>query len=39
MEGIEIKGLDEGADGYRPTLNSYMFADARAIARAATAAA
>lgn len=24
-----------GADGYRPTLNSYLFADARAIARAA----
>ena len=26
--------IDEGADGYRPTLNSYMYADARAIARA-----
>lgn len=26
--------IDEGADGYRPTLNSYMFADARAISRA-----
>ncbi len=25
-----------GAEGYRPTLNSYLFADARAIARAAT---
>ncbi len=25
-----------GADGYRPTLDSYMFADMRAIARAAT---
>ncbi len=24
-----------GADGYRPTLNSYVFADERAIARAA----
>ena len=27
--------IDTGADGYRPTLNSYMFADARAISRAA----
>lgn len=27
--------IDEGADGYRPTLNSYMYGDARAIARAA----
>ncbi|HEX2778967.1 MAG TPA: glycosyl hydrolase family 65 protein, partial [Gemmatimonadaceae bacterium] len=26
--------IDEGADGYRPTLNSYIFADLRAIARA-----
>ena len=26
--------IDEGAEGYRPTLNSYMYADARAIARA-----
>ena len=26
--------IDEGADGYRPTLNSYLFADARATARA-----
>ena len=26
--------VDEGADGYRPTLNSYLFADARAISRA-----
>lgn len=26
--------IDEGADGFRPTLNSYMYADARAIARA-----
>src|SRR5689334_24249695 len=26
--------IDEGADGYRPTLNSYMYGDARAIARA-----
>ena len=26
--------IDTGADGYRPTLNSYLFADARAIARA-----
>ena len=27
--------FDEGAVGYRPTLNTYMFADAQAIARAA----
>ncbi len=27
--------IDEGAVGYRPTLNTYMFADAQAIARAA----
>lgn len=27
--------IDAGADGYRPTLNSYMFADALAISRAA----
>ena len=27
--------IDAGAEGYRPTLNSYMFADAQAIARAA----
>jgi|1185.fasta_scaffold02372_2 hypothetical protein len=26
--------IDTGADGFRPTLNSYMYADARAIARA-----
>ena len=26
---------DRGAEGYRPTLNSYLYADARAIARAA----
>ena len=26
--------IDTGADGYRPTLNSYMYADALAIARA-----
>jgi len=26
--------IDEGAEGYRPTLNSYLFADARAIGRA-----
>jgi len=26
--------IDTGAEGYRPTLNSYLFADARAIARA-----
>lgn len=26
--------IDEGADGYRPTLNSYLYADARAIASA-----
>ena len=26
--------IDEGAKGYRPTLNSYMFADAEAIANA-----
>jgi hypothetical protein len=26
---------DRGAEGYRPTLNSYLFADARAIANAA----
>jgi hypothetical protein len=26
--------FDAGAEGYRPTLNSYLFADARAIARA-----
>src|SRR5438105_6387752 len=26
--------IDTGADGYRPTLNSYLFADARAISRA-----
>jgi hypothetical protein len=26
--------IDEGAEGYRPTLNSYMYGDARAIARA-----
>ncbi len=26
--------IDTGAEGYRPTLNSYMFADAQAIARA-----
>jgi hypothetical protein len=30
----QTSDIDEGADGYRPTLNSYMFADARAIARA-----
>jgi hypothetical protein len=28
--------IDEGAEGYRPTLNSYMYADARAIARASS---
>ncbi|MEP7326584.1 MAG: trehalase family glycosidase, partial [Gemmatimonadota bacterium] len=27
--------FDEGAEGYRPTLNTYMYADARAIANAA----
>jgi hypothetical protein len=27
--------IDEGAVGYRPTLNTYMFADAQAIARSA----
>lgn len=27
--------IDAGAEGYRPTLNAYMFADAQAIARAA----
>jgi hypothetical protein len=27
---------DRGAEGYRPTLNSYLYADARAIAQAAT---
>ena len=27
--------IDEGAIGYRPTLNTYMFADAQAIARTA----
>jgi hypothetical protein len=26
--------IDTGAEGYRPTLNSYLFADAQAIARA-----
>lgn len=26
--------IDEGAEGYRPTLNSYVYGDARAIARA-----
>jgi len=26
--------IDAGAEGYRPTLNTYLFADARAIARA-----
>ena len=26
--------IDEGAEGYRPTLNSYLYGDARAIARA-----
>jgi hypothetical protein len=26
--------IDTGAEGYRPTLNSYMYGDARAIARA-----
>ena len=26
--------IDAGAEGYRPTLNSYMYGDARAIARA-----
>ena len=26
--------IDEGAEGYRPTLNSYLFADAEAIANA-----
>jgi mannosylglycerate hydrolase MGH1-like protein/glycosyl hydrolase family 65 len=26
--------IDTGADGFRPTLNSYLYADARAIARA-----
>jgi hypothetical protein len=26
--------IDEGAEGFRPTLNSYLYADARAIARA-----
>ncbi|HTL06531.1 MAG TPA: discoidin domain-containing protein, partial [Gemmatimonadales bacterium] len=26
--------IDSGAEGYRPTLNSYLYADARAIARA-----
>jgi hypothetical protein len=26
--------IDEGAEGFRPTLNSYMYGDARAIARA-----
>ncbi|HET9274527.1 MAG TPA: discoidin domain-containing protein [Gemmatimonadales bacterium] len=26
--------IDAGAEGYRPTLNSYLYADARAIARA-----
>lgn len=25
--------IDEGAEGYRPTLNSYLYGDARAIAR------
>ncbi len=28
--------IDEGAEGYRPTLNSYMYGDALAIARAST---
>ena len=27
--------IDEGAEGYRPTLNSYLYGDARAIARTA----
>src|SRR3954471_7541004 len=26
--------IDEGAEGYRPTLNSYLYGDMRAIARA-----
>ena len=31
----QTSDIDEGAEGYRPTLNSYMYGDARAIARAA----
>jgi Mannosylglycerate hydrolase MGH1-like glycoside hydrolase domain/Glycosyl hydrolase family 65, C-terminal domain len=30
----QTEDIDEGAEGYRPTLNSYMYGDARAIARA-----
>jgi mannosylglycerate hydrolase MGH1-like protein/glycosyl hydrolase family 65/F5/8 type C domain-containing protein len=32
----QTNDIDSGAEGYRPTLNSYLFADARAIARAST---
>lgn len=31
----QTNDIDEGAEGYRPTLNSYMYGDSRAIARAA----
>ena len=31
----QTNDIDEGAEGYRPTLNSYMYGDARAIARTA----
>jgi hypothetical protein len=30
----QTNDIDAGAEGYRPTLNSYMYGDARAIARA-----
>lgn len=31
----QTEDIDAGAEGYRPTLNSYLFADAQAISRAA----
>jgi hypothetical protein len=34
IDSRQTDDIDTGADGYRPTLNSYMYADALAIARA-----
>jgi hypothetical protein len=33
IDSRQTDDIDTGADGYRPTLNSYMYADALAIAR------
>ena len=34
IDSRQTDDIDTGAEGYRPTLNSYMYGDARAIARA-----